>query len=148
MHTGTYTHLTDHTHLFQCHNECHIILFIQPCKPVLVMITLSTGVSRVFVPQREADVHRSGTWRCRKRPRKGNIKAAVWVNVTSDTDLGKEICMCSYIFFFIYLHCNKEVEVIKSCQERMRRHLDRAIAQLAWVWKIKLMNDHQTQDSI
>eukprot|EP00064_Thunnus_orientalis_P016494 superscaffoldBa00003284_g16560 len=31
----------------------------------------------------------------------------------------------------IYLCHNKEVEAIKSCQERMRRHLDRAIAQLA-----------------
>lgn len=33
--------------------------------------------------------------------------------------------------FFTYLHCNQEVEVIKTCQERMRRHLDRAVAQLA-----------------
>lgn len=41
---------------------------------------------------------------------------------------------------FIYLRFNKEVEVIKSCQERMRRHLDRAIAQLAWVWKISQRN--------
>lgn len=38
-----------------------IFLFIQPSKLVLVMITLSIGVSRVFVPQREADVHRPGT---------------------------------------------------------------------------------------
>ena len=41
------------------------------------MITLSIGVSRVFVPQREADVHRSGTWWRRERPHKGNDKAAV-----------------------------------------------------------------------
>lgn len=58
-----------------------ISLFMQPSKLVLVMITLSIGVSRVFVPQREADVHRSGTWWCRERPHKGNVKAAVWVNV-------------------------------------------------------------------
>lgn len=47
--------------------------------------------------------------------------------VTSDNKLD------IYIFFTIYflLHCIKEVEVIKSCQERMRRHLDRAVAQLA-----------------
>lgn len=51
----------------------------QPSKLVLVMITLSIGVSRVFVPQREADVNRSGTWRCRERPHKGNKKATAWV---------------------------------------------------------------------
>lgn len=37
------------------------MIVIQPSQLVLVMINLSIGVSRVFVPQREADVHRSGT---------------------------------------------------------------------------------------
>lgn len=49
---------------------------------------------------------------------------------------------------FIYRPCNKEVEIIKSCQERMRRHLDRAVAQLAWVWEIWLKKCYQTHHSI
>lgn len=52
-------------------------LFIQPSKHISVMIALSIGVSRVFVPQREADVHRSGTWWRRERPHQGNVRAAL-----------------------------------------------------------------------
>lgn len=34
----------------------------------------------------------------------------------------------------LYSSLVQEVEVIKSCQERMRRNLDKAFAQLAWVF--------------
>lgn len=105
---------------------------IQPSNHVLVMTNLSIGVSRVFVPQREADVHRSRTWRRRERSHKGNGKATMsvcWLLIFTE-EISKS-------FYISYMFCNKEVEVIKSCQERMRRHLDRAIAQLAWVLKMK-----------
>lgn len=52
-------------------------------------------------------------------------RECICVRTTSESIVGAKKML------FIYLHCHQEVDVIKSCQERMRRHLDRAIAQLA-----------------
>lgn len=115
---------------------CDFVIKLEPenhIKCVLVMINLSIGVWRVFVPQREADVHRSGTWWCRERSHKGNVKTAARVCMTS------HMCRQIKLSELFRMCCNKEVEVIKSCQERMRRHLDRAIAQLSWVRSVKLI---------
>lgn len=57
----------------------------------LIVITLSIGVTRVFVPQREADVHRSGARPRGEKSHKGKIKEGVCACVTFDGKTGKQM---------------------------------------------------------